>query len=443
MPTQRLIASVAIVAALVAVAGTLLLSASGTREYRVRFTHAGLLVGGADVRIGGEKQGSVKRIGLTGAGEADVTIELRHGAPKLRAGTTASLEAPSLSGQANRYVALVPGPGSAPLLPEGSAISSESTTSVVEIDELYNLLDKRTRDGIRDVLRGQRAAFLGRAADADRFYATFAPAVQAGDRLFRQLDSDGKSLRRFVVATAQLAHTLRTSSADLEGAVQESAQAAKGFADASGPLEQAIARMPATFAEGRRAFAAVRAAVPEFDRLIAAARPALADLPPFAGALAAALGRRGTIDDLATLVDGPSAHDDLVEVVDGLPGLARRALPALRSGRTALPQGRPLIDQLRAYMPDLTGFIGNTGRALAPYDANGHYARILPQFGAFSEIGGGDGITRLQPIGPSERILGLSDGNLRRCPGSASQPTADGSTAAAAEGLNCDRAEAP
>jgi phospholipid/cholesterol/gamma-HCH transport system substrate-binding protein len=442
VPAPRIIASAAVVAALVAVAGILLLAPGGGPEYRLRFTHAGLLVGGADVRIGGEKRGRVTHLGLTGGGEADVTIRLDRGIAPLRAGTTASLEAPSLSGQANRYVAIEPGPTTAPRLPDGSAIPSASTTSVVEIDELYNLLNKRTRQGIRDIIRGQRSAFLGRAADAERFYATFAPAVQANDRLLKQLDSDGVSLRHFVVATAELAHTLRVSSADLQGAVAESAQAVKGFADASLPLERAIARMPAAFAEGRRALVAVRAALPQFDALIGAARPGFAGLPSFARALDAALGQREPIGQLAALVHGPGTRDDLVEAVQGLAPLSKRALPAISSGRTALKGSLPLVDRLRPYMPDLTGLIGNTGRALAPYDANGHYARILPQFGAFKEVQAG-GRTRMQPVAPGERILGLSDGNLRRCPGTASQPAADGSTASAAAGIDCDPSEAP
>src|SRR4029079_17155276 len=133
----------------------------------------------------------------------------------------------------------------------------------------------------------------------------------------------------------------------------------------------------------------------------------------------------------AALLHSPAPADDLVEVTRALPSLSQQALPAFRSGSDALRQGRPLIDQLRAYMPDLTGLIGNTGRALAPYDANGHYARILPQFGAFKEVKAG-GVTGMQPVAPGERILGLTDGNLRRCPGTASQPAADGSTASAA-----------
>ena len=74
----------------------------------------------------------------------------------------------------------------------------------MELDELYNLLDKPTREGLRDIIRGQRDAYAGRESDAERFYETFAPALQASDRLFRELGSDGRSLRAFTSSTAEL-----------------------------------------------------------------------------------------------------------------------------------------------------------------------------------------------------------------------------------------------
>lgn len=425
MTLKRIGASAALVAALVAVA-VLVLAGGGGGRYHVHFTHAGLLVEGADVVIGGQKAGSVTAIGLTGAGEADVTVTLERGVPRLRAGTTASLEEPSLSGQANRYIGISPGPGTAPELPDGAAIPSGSTTSVVELDELYNLLDGRTRDGIRNVIRGQRDAYAGRAADAERFYETFAPALQASDRLFKELASDGRSLRRFTASTAQLARTLRASSDDLNGAVEQSALAVDGFARAAQPLERSIARMPSAFAETRRAFAEVRRSVPAFQALVERAAPELRGLPAFARALEGALRDERSLAGLAALMRGPGPSDDLVELMRGIPELSRRALPAFSRGRPALRRGMPLVDQLRAYTPDLVSLWGNTGRALAPYDANGHYARILPQFGAFEEERLGDGSVRMAALPPERRALGLGGGELRRCPGSAAQGLAGG-----------------
>jgi phospholipid/cholesterol/gamma-HCH transport system substrate-binding protein len=417
MTLKRAGASAALVAALAALALVLLAGGAGG-SYHLHFQHAGLLVEGADVVIGGQKAGSVTDIGLTGSGEADVSIVLEGGTPRLRAGTTASLQEPSLSGQANRYVAVSPGPATAPELPDGAAISSGSTTSVVELDELYNLLDKRTRDGLRNIIRGQRDAYRGRESDAERFYETFAPALQASDRLFRELASDGESLRRFTTSTAELAGTLRSSSADLYGAVEQSALAVDGFARASAPLEDALQQMPSTFAEGRRSFAQVRRSVPAFERLLGEAPSRLAQLPRFARALEVALRDERSLDGLAALMRAPGRADDLVELLRALPELRRRALPSFRASRPALRRGLPLMDQLRAYTPDLVSLWGNTGRALAPYDANGHYARVLPQFGAFSEEPGPDGRTRMRALGAEERVLGLGT-KLRRCPGSA------------------------
>jgi phospholipid/cholesterol/gamma-HCH transport system substrate-binding protein len=424
MTLKRVCASAALVAALVAVA-ILMLGAGDGRRYHLHFTHAGLLVKGADVVIGGQKAGGVTDIGLTGAGEADVTIALERGAPRLRAGTTASLEEPSLSGQANRYIAVSPGPDTAPELPDGAAITSGSTTSVVELDELYNLLDKRTRDGLRNIIRGQRDAYAGRERDAERFYETFAPALQASDRLFRELASDGESLRRFTGSTAELARTLRGSSGDLNGAVEQSALAVDGFARASGPLERAIAEMPSTFAEGQRGFAQIRRSLPAFERLLAEAPPRLRGLPAFSGALESALRDERSLAGLAQLLRAPGASDDLVDLMGALPELSRRALPSFDAGRPALRRGLPLVDQLRAYTPDLVSLWGNIGRALAPYDANGHYARVLPQFGAFQEEPGPGGSVQMRALAPEERLLGTRSGVLRRCPGSASNVELD------------------
>jgi phospholipid/cholesterol/gamma-HCH transport system substrate-binding protein len=240
--------------------------------------------------------------------------------------------------------------------------------------------------------------------------------VQASDRLFRELAGDGRSLRRFLAAGSQLARTLRTSSDDLYGAVQESARATAGFAKASAPLEQAIRAMPSTFEQGRRGLAQVRAALPALETLVAQARPRLKDLPGFAGSLTATLRDERSLGKLAALLGSPGGSDDLVEAMRFLPLLSDRALPSFRSGAAALRDGLPLVDQLQPYVPDVLAAWGNTGRAMANYDANGHYARVLPQFGAFAETAGG---SALRPVAPSERILGLTDGLLRRGPGTA------------------------
>ena len=73
-------------------------------------------------------------------------------------------------------------------------------------------------------------------------------------------------------------------------------------------------------------------------------------------------------------------------------------------------KGQPVIDFLRPYSPDLVGWFRDFGQGAANYDANGHYARVLPIFGAFqfTENPAGGVLT---PIPPSQRLAGLASGS--------------------------------
>jgi len=445
MSLPRIAASAALVAAL-AVCVLIFLGARGDgARYHLRFTSAGLLVKGADVQIGGARVGSVRNVSLTSAGEADVEVALRGGTPALHRGTTASLEQPSLSGAANRYVAMNPGPNNAPALRSGATIDSASTTSVVELDELYDLFDPPTREGLRQIVRGQADTFRGRGADARQVYATLAPALQAGDLVFRQLADDGPALRRFLTATGRLATTLWASSDDLYGAVQETARSTNAFARAAGPLQQALRELPPTLKESRAAFADLRRAADTVQPFLGRAAQAGEDLPAFSNELRSTLDNGGpAIDNLGQLVAADDGKN-LTGLLRGLPALSRAAVPALRDGAAAARGGQPLIDQLRAYTPDVVASWATTGRAMANYDANGHYARLAPQFGAFREAADSSGATVLEPLAPSERVLAPQTGFLRRCPGSASQAALDGSAPLVSlpgqASLDCDPAQ--
>ncbi len=50
---------------------------------------------------------------------------------------------------------------------------------------------------------------------------------------------------------------------------------------------------------------------------------------------------------------------------------------------TALHKATPIFRFARPYFPDLVAWLVNWDGIFAPYDANGHYARTLPVFGAY------------------------------------------------------------
>jgi phospholipid/cholesterol/gamma-HCH transport system substrate-binding protein len=93
------------------------------------------------------------------------------------------------------------------------------------------------------------------------------------------------------------------------------------------------------------------------------------------------------------------------------------------------------------YSPDLQGTLRTFGQATAYYDANGHYARIAPVFPDFT-LGSNNNLT---PVANSQQgLANLLRGQLRRCPGAATQPAADGSSPfTAGEALSCDPTQVP
>ena len=71
---------------------------------------------GNQVLVGGQPIGTVDGITLTDDAQAEVEITVDE---PLHEGTTAIVRATSLSGIANRYVSIAPGPNSEPELPDG------------------------------------------------------------------------------------------------------------------------------------------------------------------------------------------------------------------------------------------------------------------------------------------------------------------------------------
>ena len=86
------------------------------------------------------------------------------------------------------------------------------------------------------------------------------------------------------------------------------------------------------------------------------------------------------------------------------------------------------------------GALRTFGQSGAYYDADGNYARVSPIFPSFAL---GEKST-LKPTTPTAALAALKSGQLRRCPGAATQPAADGSSPFVdGELLTCDPAQHP
>ena len=192
-------------------------------------------------------------------------------------------------------------------------------------------------------------------------------------------------------------------------------------------LSRALALLPTTLRRGNTTFVNLRATLDDLDALVAASKPATRDLAPFLRELRPLVEEaRPTVRDLSTMLRRPGPDNDLVEATRQLPAVERVAAPAFANGTRALVKLQPVLEFVRPYAPELVGWFRDFGGGAANYDANGHYARVQPIFNAFQFTDDPAGGV-LTPSPPDERLDGLETGQLRRCPGAASQPAADGS----------------
>ena len=102
----------------------------GADGYKVKavFLNAGQLVPGNPVQVGGGKIGTVDEIELNDQSQAVVTLKVDDDFGRLHEGTTATIRATSLSGIANRYVSLQPGPNNGGEIDDGGEIGADETS---------------------------------------------------------------------------------------------------------------------------------------------------------------------------------------------------------------------------------------------------------------------------------------------------------------------------
>jgi len=415
-------------------AGYLLLFRGGGHEYTLVFQTAGQLVTDDDVQVGGRRVGSVRSIELTDDNLAAVTVRVEEPYAPLREGTQAVIRLTSLSGIANRYVALTLAPETNRRLADGATLRTDDSTTVVDLDQLFNTIDDRTRGDLQDVIEGFATQYEGRGEAAGRSARYFNPLLSTSRVLADRLTEDEAALTRFLVNSSQAVTAIAERRDDLAGLVSNANETTAAIGAENVALSRALELLPTTLRRANTTFVNLRATLDDLDVLVAESKPATRDLAPFLRELRPLVAdARPTIRDLRRLVRRDGADNDLVEATRRMPALQRVATPAFDNGRLALQRAQPVLEFIRPYTPELVGWLRDFGQGAANYDANGHFARIQPIFNAFSftdDPAGG----ALTPIPPSQRFDGLQTGVIKRCPGAAAQAAPDGSAPTTDEG---------
>jgi phospholipid/cholesterol/gamma-HCH transport system substrate-binding protein len=170
----------------------------------------------------------------------------------------------------------------------------------------------------------------------------------------------------------------------------------------------------------------LRSTLNDLDVLVSASKPATRRLAPFLRELRPLVhDARPTIRDLRVLISTPGPGNDLTNLLNKTPQLAKLTDTVFPRSIKALQKTQTVLEYARPYTPDFAGWLTKFGTSAATYDANGHYARIQPIFNAFQFTSTPSGPLLVPRQGT--RLGGLQTGKAQRCPGGAMQPPPDGS----------------
>jgi phospholipid/cholesterol/gamma-HCH transport system substrate-binding protein len=427
-------------ALVVLIVAYLLFSGGGSARYHLIFKNGSLLVRGDEVQVGGVPVGTVKNIELNSNLAPRVTIELESSLVPLHQGTTAQVRVPSLTSVADRYIALTPGPNNMPVLPSGSTLPTTRTETPVDLDELFNTLNPQTRKGLQEFIEGNATQYQSVGKEINEATPYFSPALAATNRIFHELLREEPTFTSLLVEGAKALETLANHRAELASLVRNGGTTFGAIASEAHSFETGLKALPQALHEGNAAFVGLPATVAGLRRLFNATKPTAKTLTPFFTQLRG-LFEEGTpvTAQLSSAISKPGPNNDLTDLARAFPGFYKTLQTASPNNVKALEESVPITRFFGPYAPDLIGLFRTFGQVAGYRDANGQYVSVSPDFADFAVKG-----NKLTPVTPAQGLEGLNLKQLRRCPGSATQPAEDGSSPFTDEGLlGCDPSEIP
>jgi virulence factor Mce-like protein len=376
---RRLIALASLIVtaiAVIAVAGGCGSGSSGTYRVDAIFDSAGFLTPGVDVRVGGADVGRVKDLKLTRDHKARIEMEVDRKFAPFRANADCTIQSQSLISE--KFVDCAPGtpdapalraaPGATPVLPVAN------THSPVDIDLVLNIFNRPVRERLALLLDGLGSGLASRGDDLNATILRAAPALQETRRVLSVLDADRTQLRSLISNSDTVLRSLGSGRARVAAFVRNAGGVAATSGARRAHLAEAVRRLPKLLAEARPSLAQLgsfaKVGTPFAERLRASApgvQQLVSQLGPFSTRVTPTVTRLGTTARRTT-----PALTDIAPQIRRLRRFASAARPAATLLAALLTSARD------SGVPEGLGNLGYYGAtALARFDK---YSHILPAY---------------------------------------------------------------
>ncbi len=248
-------------------------------QVKVPFTEASQLAEQSDVRISGVDVGKVESIELGPEGkEAVALLNIDDKYAPLPASTRAMLRTKTLLGET--YVELSPGSNEEPALKDGGELPSAQVTESVQLDEIFQAFDPKTRRAFQSWMQEAAVAIEGQGQNLSYAIGNFEPTFKELEGLFRVLNSQKLATQQLFSNGAKTLEALRGRNGELADLITASNELFKTTASRNQDIEALFRAFPTFQDESRLTVERLRGFAVNADPLSRQLIPVAEELSP-------------------------------------------------------------------------------------------------------------------------------------------------------------------
>ncbi|MPY99126.1 MAG: MCE family protein [Actinophytocola sp.] len=343
--------------------------APGTMTIVAQFDSAAPLVDGNEVKLDGVVVGEVVEMSIRD-GHANVLLSLEPVAQPVHRDARFTIRPVSLLGE--RYVDFERGSPTAPPLDPDQPVPVSQTGSNVDLDEMLNVLDEPTGEGLAFLVTTLGEGLRGNGKNADAAMKALAPALRDTQRFTTVLNEQNSLLNALVEQVQPVAKAVATEDGKaLDRLVGAADRLLAATSSQQRALDTTLARLPD----------ALRTARKTLDQLAGTAKqatPTLREMRPVTEELTAISGELMRFSDaldpaLATADPVLRRAEKLLDAAAPVSEDLRAAGPGLRK---SLRAARPTMAELTANRDKVFDFIRYWALATNGRDGLSHYLRV-------------------------------------------------------------------
>jgi virulence factor Mce-like protein len=359
--------------------GTIPFKSQGYR-FQVGFNNAYDLADYADVRIAGVNVGKVVAKSRAPEGNRTIaTIQMDNQFAPIHRDATAILRTKTVLGET--YVQITPGSRSAPPLPDGATLPNSQVANTVQLDQVFNTFDPKTREAFRQWQQVLAQAVKGNGQNLNDVLGNLPTFATNFTALLQVLDVQHAAVVNLVRNGGTTFHALNRDPASLRNLVTAGETTFRTTAANNNALAEIVHIFPSFLTQQRLTMAALQSFSTNADPVIRELIPVAQQLGPTLNALRElAPNLRQLFVNLGPLITVSQRGLPATQRV--LQGLGPNKL--LDSLGPFVQQLNPILGWLSEHQQLVSDFITAGGASLFPRtttfgtNGTGHYLR---QFG--------------------------------------------------------------